>query len=120
MVLALPKGKASLPRSADVTRASRAAFRAHDADAGRAAAELLEALVGQRDAERAVLLQARGDAGLGFEPGVELLGVLGEARQVLGGPELSDQAGGMPGGAAGELLALEQHDVAPAEPGARW
>jgi hypothetical protein len=86
----------------------------------RAALQLLEALVGQCDAERAVLLQSGGDAGLGFEPGVELLGVLGEARQVLGGPELSDQAGGMPGGAAGELLALEQHDVAPAEPGARW
>ena len=33
------------------------------------------------------------------------------------GPHLADQPGGMPGGAAGELALLEQHDVAPAELG---
>jgi hypothetical protein len=82
----------------------------------RAAMQLLEALVGQGDAERAVLLQPGGDAGFGLEPGVELLGVLGEARQVLGRPELPDQAGRVPCRAAGELPALDEDYVASAEP----
>jgi hypothetical protein len=49
---------------------------------------------------------------------VQQLGrVLGELGEVTGAAQLPDQAGGVPGRAPGELVALEQHDVADTELG---
>src|SRR5262249_8963831 len=81
-----------------------------------AAAQLLEALLRTGDAERTHLLEAGGLAGLLAEGAIEVGGVLCEARQVVRGAQLADQAGGVPGGAAGELAALQQHDVAAVPP----
>ena len=79
--------------------------------------QLDEALRGAREAEAAVLAEAGRLPGLGLEPGVELGRVLGEPGQVLGRAQLADQPGGMPGGARGQLPALEQQHVPPAELG---
>ena len=79
--------------------------------------DLVLALLGQRDGDRADLPHAGGDAGLGLELDVEIGGIFGEPRHVLRGAQLADQPGGVPGRAGGELLALEQHDVGPAELG---
>ena len=64
-----------------------------------------------------MLLEAGRLPGLGLEAGVELGRVFGEAREVRGRAQLADQPGGVPGGAGGQLLALQQHHVAPAELG---
>ena len=55
--------------------------------------------------------------GLGLELDVEVGGIFGEPRHVLRGAQLADQSRRMPGRAGGELLALKQHDVGPAELG---
>ena len=58
-----------------------------------------------------------GVAGLDVEPGVELEAVAGQSGQVLGGPELTDEAGGVPRRTAGELMPLQHEDVVHAEQG---
>ena len=68
-------------------------------------------------ADRADLAEAGGDAGLGLQPGVKLGRIFREPGQVLRGAQLADQPGRMPGRAGCELLALQQHDVGPAELG---
>ena len=78
---------------------------------GGAAHQLLKAAIGQRDRDRAVLLEAGGLAGFLLEALEEAGGVLGEFGQVARGAELTDEAGGMPGGAGGELLALQQDHI---------
>ena len=50
-----------------------------------------------------------------FEFGVQLGGVLHQSGRALRGPQLPDQPGGVPGGAAGQLALFEQHDVGDAE-----
>ena len=84
----------------------------------RAALQLLEALasVGATLTEPA-LLEAGGLAGLGLERGEQVGGVLRQPGEVVGGAQLADQPGGVPGGAAGQLPALEQHDVGHAAQG---
>ena len=57
----------------------------------------------------------RRQPGLLLEPGVEVGGVLHEARACLGGTQLADQARRVPGRAAGEGALLEQDDIGPAE-----
>ena len=79
--------------------------------------DLVLALFGQRHGDRADLAHAGGDAGLGLELDVEVGRIFREPRHVLRAAQLADQAGGMPGRARGQLLALEQHDVGPAELG---
>ena len=69
------------------------------------------------DADAAVLLEADGLAGLGLEPLEQLHGVFGEPRQGEGAQHLAHQAGGMPGGAAGQGSALEQNHIGPAQLG---
>jgi hypothetical protein len=54
------------------------------------------------------LPHAGGDAGFLLELDVEIGGILREPRHVLGAAQLPDQAGGMPGRAAGQLLAFQQ------------
>ena len=78
---------------------------------GRAALQLLEAALMGGERDRAVLLEAGGLAGLRFEARVKLGRILGELGHPLGGAQLADEAGGVPGGAAGELAALQQHHV---------
>src|SRR5262249_40367961 len=68
------------------------------------------------DAETAHLLPVGAHARLGLEPGVEISAVADEPGQRTRAAEAADEPRGMPGRAARELLALEQDDVAPAEP----
>ncbi len=75
------------------------------------------ALLGQRDRDRTHLPHAGGDAGLGFQLDIKIGRIFRQPRHVLRGAQLADQAGGVPGGAGGELLALQKHDVGPAELG---
>ena len=66
---------------------------------------------------RAVLLEAGGLAGFllqSFEQPGRIFGKLG---QIARGAQLSDEPRRMPGGAASELLALEQHSVLDAKLG---
>ena len=81
------------------------------------AVDLVLALLGQRHRDRADLPHAGADAGLGLQLDVEVGRIFRQPRHVLRAAQLADQAGRMPGGAAGQLLALEQHDVGPAELG---
>jgi hypothetical protein len=71
----------------------------------------------QRDRHRAVLAVAGGLAGLGLERLEQRGGVLRELGLRLRIAQLADDAGRMPGGAAGEAVALEQHGIADAVPG---
>ena len=82
---------------------------------GREAEELLVPLGAQGHGHRAALPEAGGEAGLGFQPRVEVGGVFREAGAVLARLQLADEPGGVPGRAGGELLALQQHHVGPAE-----
>ena len=54
---------------------------------------------------------------LGFQAVIELARVFRELGHIDRRAQLSDQAGGVPGCAAGQLLSFEQYDVAPAELG---
>ena len=81
------------------------------------AQNLLAALAGQSHGDRAAAAESGRDAGLLFQRAIELLAVFGEPCHVGGGAQLRDQAGGVPCRAAGQLLALQQHDVGPAELG---
>ena len=76
-----------------------------------AALELLEALRARCHADRTACAEAGGLAGLLLQRGEQVGGVLREPGQVVGGPQLADETGRMPGGAAGELLAFQQHDI---------
>ena len=60
-------------------------------------------------------LKPGGLAGLGLERVVQVGRVLREFGEVARGAQLPDQSGSVPGGAAGELLALEQDDVGDAD-----
>ena len=82
-----------------------------------AALELLEPLGVERQADRAVLLEPGRLPGLGLQRVQELGGVLGELGHPPRRAQLPDQAGGVPGRAAGELPALQQQHVGDAEPG---
>ena len=83
----------------------------------RLALEFLEALLVRGDAHRTALLEPGGLTGLLLERGEQVGGVLREAGEVLRGAQLADEAGGVPGGAARELLALEHDDVGDAAQG---
>ncbi len=63
------------------------------------------------EAQAAVALPAGRQAGFLFQLVVQLDAVLEKLCHVRRRAKLTDQAGGMPGRAAGELRALEQHDV---------
>lgn len=63
-------------------------------------------------------LETGGQAGLGFEPGVEIAAVEADrGRGVRRRAEAGHQAGRVPGGAGGESVAFEDDDVGPAEVG---
>ena len=79
--------------------------------------ELVHSPLGAGDRDAADLPEARGPARLGLQGGVQVNGVPGKLDQRLGGAKLGDQPGGVPGGAASQLPALQDHDVLPAQPG---
>ena len=70
---------------------------------------------GQANGDGAHLPHPRGDAGLFLELDVEIGGILGQPRHVLSAAQLPHQTGGVPGCAAGQLLAFQQDDVGPAQ-----
>ncbi len=74
-------------------------------------------VVGARDDEAADLPVAGAQAGLGLEPLVEVGGVLHEPGAALAGAQQTDQAGGVPGGAARQGALLEQQHVGLAQVG---
>ena len=82
---------------------------------GGGAAKLFHPLVGQGNGDRPVALETGGHTGLFLEPEIQLLRVFRQPRHVLRRAKLRDQPGGVPGGAAGQLLALEKNNVGPAE-----
>jgi hypothetical protein len=71
--------------------------------------------VREPDAAGAVI----GDVGAGLpcKALVQLRRILLELQQAPGGGEVRAIARGVPGGACGELVALDEHDIGPAEPG---
>ena len=79
------------------------------------ALELVHALGVPRQAQAAGTPEAGGLACFGLEPLVEIAAVPGQPREVLGGAQLTDEARGVPRGAAGDVATLQQEHVAPAE-----
>ena len=79
------------------------------------AAQLLHAAGRGGKRQRAALTVARRLPRLRLKTAIELARVAREARHVHALAQLSDETCGVPGRAAGELLALKQHDVAPTE-----
>ena len=82
-----------------------------------AATQLLEARLGLGHADRAVLPKARRLPGLGLERVIQIGRIFGELGQVARCAQLTDEPGGVPGRAAGQAPALQQHDVADAQLG---
>ena len=80
-----------------------------------AALQFLEAFEVARHRDRPALAVTSCLARFGFKPAVKLTGVFCELGHVDRRPQLPDQAGSVPGRAAGELLAFEQDRVAPAD-----
>ena len=79
---------------------------------------LLEAPLVGRDLDQPDRSEARGPAGLGLEPGVQVLGVHAQlGRGLRGRPERDHQAGRVPRGPGRQAIALEQHCVRPARLG---
>ena len=68
-----------------------------------------------RHRQRAALLPAGAQPGLRFQPRVQVGRVADQPRHALVRAQLSDQPGGMPGGAAGQTALLQQHHVGEAE-----
>ncbi len=81
----------------------------HVEGAGHAGApyQLLHALRVVCHAERSDLLESRGMTHVAFEGLIEFGRVGGQAGHVLGGPKAPDEAGGVPGGAAGQRVAFQ-------------
>ena len=83
----------------------------------RAALQLFQPLGICGDRNAAALQEAGRLAGLRFQAGIEARRILRELGQIGGRAQLADQTRGVPGRAAGQALALQQHDVALAELG---
>ena len=79
--------------------------------------EEVHAIRGGGDGEAADVVQAAGLAGDGFQLLVELDRVALERRHVGVGVQRVEAARRVPRGSGGELRALDQHDVLPAELG---
>ena len=103
------------PALADLTGRQDMHLEAEHAAHRNSALELLEARFRLGHGYGAILPKSGRLPGLRLERVIKVGRVLGEFGQVTGGAQLPHQAGGMPGRAAGQLPALEQHDVAYAE-----
>ena len=82
-----------------------------------AALQLLKPFGIGRHRDRTALTVTGCLPGLGFQPAVELAGVLGELGHVDRRAQLANQPGRMPSRAAGQLLTFEQHDIVPPDLG---
>lgn len=102
------------PARRDLVRREQPALEAEALRAGVCLPDLVPARVRARQHDRAALQEAGGLAGLGLEAGVELGAVARQPGRVRARAQLPHQAGGVPGGAAGQPVALEQQDVVPA------
>jgi hypothetical protein len=80
-------------------------------------AQLGHPVLGAGHGDTAAPLEARAESGLLLEAGVELRRVLHQPGAALGGPQLTDQPGRVPGGAARQRALLDHEHVGPAEPG---
>ncbi len=76
--------------------------------------ELVPAVRGAGEADVGAFLEAHMLAGLGFELAIELDRVFVNLADRIGHVEQRQQARRMPGGAGGQLLALDEDDIAPA------
>ena len=102
------------PVLADVGRGDFMRFHAEAHGHAQAAPHLLGLVTGHRQLDRAAVDEAGCQARLGLEASVEILGVLGEAGLHLGITQGGQQAGRMPGSAAGQLMTLQQQHILPA------
>src|SRR5271165_2359582 len=98
-------------------RADQLAFQLVGLGGGGGPPKLCHAVGGTGNGDAAAAPEAGAQAGLRLQPGVQLGGVLDQAGAVLRGAQLADQAGRVPGGAAGQLPLLEQEHVGPAQLG---
>ncbi len=77
--------------------------------------QFLKPFTGQGSRDRAHPFKARGDTGFSLKAAIEFLTVLGELGHVRRRAQLGDQTCCMPGGARGQLFALKQDHICPAE-----
>ena len=82
---------------------------------GGGAAQLRHSFLRLCDDQAAHLFPADRVAGFLFQTGVKLGAVFIDFGHAIGRAKTPDQTGGVPGGAAGQLVLLEQHDILPAE-----
>ena len=101
----------------NLSRADDVHFKAEHLGHGGIAFELFHAPRGGGQRYRPALPEAGGLPGLGLQAAIQLRGVARQFRHVHALAELADESGGMPGGAARQLFALEKDDIAPAHPG---
>ena len=99
------------PHAGNVRGAQGLHFEPKTLGHGRAAFKFLQAGQVGGNGNRAGLAKAGRLAGFLLQRSVQVGGVLRQAGQVVGGPQLAHQAGGVPGGAAGQLLAFKQDHV---------
>ncbi len=81
----------------------------------RRAAQLVHPFRGTRDDEAAHLFPAHGVAGFLLERSIQLGAVLVNGRQCVVGAQAANESSGVPGGAARQLVLLQDHHVPPAE-----
>ena len=81
------------------------------------AIQLFLALGSQRHGNGTGCPHTGGNAGFRLEIEIKIGRIFREPGHVGGGTQLPDQPRGMPGRAAGQLLAFQQHNVFPAKPG---
>ena len=102
---------------AGLVRADQLAFQLVGLGGGGRPAQLGHAVGRAGDGDAAAPPEAGAQAGLRLQPLVQLAGVLDQPGAVLRGAQLADQAGRVPGRAAGQLPLLEQQHVGPAQLG---
>ena len=102
---------------ADLGRRDFLDFNAESARHSSGTQQLFAPVFGKGDGDRAGAFEAGGKPRLRLQRAVEFLRIFREPRHVCRRAQLRDEPCGMPGRAACQLLALQQHDIAPAEPG---
>ena len=99
----------------DIRRGDLVNFDAKGPRHRRRTTKLFHPFIGQRHGHRPVTLEACRNAGLRLKPEIQLLRIFRQPRHVLCRAKLRDQPGRVPGGATGQLLALEKNNIGPAK-----
>ncbi len=111
-------GSQQRPHVGDLTRRDLGFGHAEPVLPGTRPTEHLDSLGGAGDQDVPDLAEAGGVTGLGLEARVQVARIAGhEQRGLVGHAGRGDQPGRVPGGACGEGVPLEQHDVGPPEVG---